>query len=212
MFTFMDIHDIKNSRILDVGCGYGQFIYHALKKEVKRISGIEVSENDLATARKYIRSNKFDSKVGSAIAIPYNESTFDTVVAWEVLEHIPYQTEPQFFKEVYRVLKVNGVFYLSTPYDHFMSKVFDPAYWVSGHRHYSKSKLIDLALKNGFLIEKMEVVGRYWTVLSLLNMYVSKWFLRRDRLFKPFFLEKENKEYGQEGFHNIFIKFRKKSL
>ncbi len=57
------------------------------------------------------------------------------------------------FSEAYRVLKKGGVFYLSTPYDNFFAKIFDPA-WYFGHRHYSLNRLKNFAELNGFIIDK----------------------------------------------------------
>src|SRR4051812_1282959 len=101
-FEFVNPKDIAGKSLLDVGCGYGWFEYNALKKGAKKIAGIEVSDVDLETIRRHIKSEMFSSKVGSAIKIPYQPSSFDTVAAWEVIEHIPRGSENLFFSEVRR--------------------------------------------------------------------------------------------------------------
>ena len=209
-FDFVDIQDIKGKAILDIGCGYGWFEWNAFKKGAKEITGVEISESNLSTIKKYIKNKKFTPLVGHATEIPSGKNIYDTVVAWEVIEHIPNKSENQFFHEVNRVLKKGGSFYISTPYDVALSTYLDPAFWLIGHRHYSEKKLRQYGLKNKFTIEKVAVVGGIWTAISVINMYVSKWAFRRERFFKEFFYKKENEEYEKEGFYNIFIKYKKK--
>lgn len=207
---FVSVEDLKNKNVLDVGCGYGWFVYNALKKGSSKVAGIEISENDLATVKKYLKNKKFTSKIGSAIDIPFKDNTFHTVVAWEVIEHIPKKTERIMFREASRVLKKNGILYISTPYHTLLSTFLDPAYWLVGHRHYTERKLRELAGED-FKVVKIEKIGGYWTILSILNMYFAKWIFKRERFFKSFFLKRTNKEYTsrKEGIQNIIIKYQK---
>lgn len=208
-FEFVDNEDIKNRAILDIGCGYGWFEWNAFKKGAKKIVGVEVAESDLSTIKKYIKNKSFTPLVGHATDIKSESNTYDTVVSWEVIEHIPKDTELKFFSEVYRLLKNNGTFYLSTPYNAILSTYLDPAYWLIGHRHYSYKKLVRYGLDNNFYVEKILVVGGIWTAISIINMYIAKWIFRRERFFNTFFHNKENEEYQREGFYNIFVKYKK---
>jgi len=201
--------DVKNKQILDIGCGFGWFELNALNRGVKQISGIEISAEDLKTA-KTIKDKRAIFKVGGALELPFNDNYFDTVVAWEVIEHIPKNTEDKMFKEVQRVLKKNGKFYLSTPYSSFFSTITDPAWWLIGHRHYSRDKLVVLSKKRNLKVKEVYIKGRYWNLLEQLNMYFSKWVLRRRPLLENLFKKKENEEYkGRNGFMNIFVKYEK---
>lgn len=64
-----------------------------LKRGVKKITGIEISENDLTTIKQNIKDERIVLKVGNATSLPFSNEVFDTVVSWEVLEHIPKNTE-----------------------------------------------------------------------------------------------------------------------
>lgn len=77
--------------------------------------------------------------------LPFENESFDTVVCWEVIEHLPENSEHALFVEVNRVLKVGGAFSLSTPHDSLVSKLLDPAWWLMSHRHYSKGSLLGYA-------------------------------------------------------------------
>ncbi len=206
---FVSESDIKNKEILDVGCGYGWFESYALSKGVKRICGIEIAESDFAKAVEGIKDKRAEFKIGSAIKIPYKDKQFDTVVCWEVIEHIPKGTEIDMFREVGRVLKDGGTFYLSTPYNSFLSKYLDPAWWILGHRHYSEAKLRQTG-NSGLKAERVMKKGKIWSLFLLLNFYASKWVLRRTALFDEHFISKEKAEYKKKkGFMQIFVQYAK---
>jgi ubiquinone/menaquinone biosynthesis C-methylase UbiE len=209
---FVKDSDINNKKILDIGCGFGWFEYNVLKKQVKEISGIEISKEDLKAAKE-INDKRLTLKVGGALKIPFNDNYFDTVVAWEVIEHIPKKTEGKMFKEISRVLKKNGVFYLSTPYDSLLSKYLDPAWWLIGHRHYSKKRLKEFGENYGFNVKEIYTKGGFWNLVNLLDMYFSKWIFRRAAFFDKEINEKVDVEYkgNRSGFMGIFVKYEKKS-
>lgn len=207
---FVKKADIKDKRVLDIGCGYGWFELFAVENQVKKIVGLEISENDLKTAKKHIKDKKIDFTTGSAIELPFKDKTFDTLVAWEVIEHIPKKTESQMFKEAFRVLGDGGRFYLSTPNHSVLSNFFDPAWWLIGHRHYSPKKLSKIAQENGFVVEKIIVKGGFWEVVDINNLYICKWIFRTKPLFKSYINRKQDYSYKNcKGFTNIFIRFKK---
>ena len=123
-FEFVNKKDIKDRVILDIGCGYGWFEKNAFKFGAKKIFGAEISDEDLSTIKKHIKDKKFVPIIGNSSRIPLKSNTINTVVAWEVIEHIPKGSENDFFKEVSRLLKKDGVFYLSTPHRAFFFDVF----------------------------------------------------------------------------------------
>lgn len=207
---FLDLTDIKDKEVLDIGCGYGWCVNFCLQKGVKSVTGIEISEADLTTVKEGINDRRAHFVVAGALELPFRDNSFDTVVSWEVIEHIPKGTESKMFAEVNRVLKPGGVLYLSTPHDHPFAKLLDPTWWLVGHRHYSREKLLAYAGATGFRVLDTHIKGGYWTVLGILNMYISKWIFRREPLFGDFFKIREEREYTEDtGFANIFVKARK---
>jgi len=207
---FVDQVDFENKNILNIGCGYGWFELDALKKGVSRIVGIEISAKDLEITRNNITDERVGFAVGNATDLPFDDNRFDVVTAWEVLEHLPKEREEKMFEEVNRVLKNNGIFYLSTPFFNFLSNLFDPA-WYFGHRHYSLKELTKLAESNCFKIEKYCIKGGIWEMLYVLDMYISKWILRRAPVFSKLFKKKAEEEYNNQknDKYDLFIKFKK---
>jgi ubiquinone/menaquinone biosynthesis C-methylase UbiE len=208
--NFVEDKDIKNKNILDIGCGYGWCELNFLQRGAKKISGIEISEYDLSTVKEHVKHPKTELKIGSALDIPYPDNYFDNIVSWEVIEHIPKNTEDKMFKEVGRVLKPGGSFYLSTPYKQVLSNILDPAWWLIGHRHYSKKQLKTYGEYVNFKIEKIKTAGGIWSLLSIINFYISKWIFKKKPILNSFFTKMDDKEYSAEsGIFNIFIKYRK---
>lgn len=208
--SFVSREDLKDKEVLDIGCGFGWFELHALRGQVARIDGIELTDGDLATARAHIRDERARFNQGSAIAIPFPESSFDTVVSWEVIEHIPKNTEDQMLQEARRVLREGGSFYLSTPFRSLASTLLDPAWWLAGHRHYSERRLKQFAQRNGFAVEQMVVKGSVWEIGLLWNLYIAKWIFRRPPFFESYFQRKVDAEYAREGGRfGIFVKLKK---
>lgn len=207
---FVDRKSIVNKRILDIGCGFGWFELYAIQNSVKNITSIEVSAVDLGTAKKTINHPKVKFVVASALALPFPSNTFDTVVCFEVLEHLPEATEHLFFSEVKRVLKKGGILYLSTPSGSFFGRFTDPLYYMIGHRHYTKKQLKMYSNFHKFSILRLYEKGGWWSILSTYNMLISKWILKKRRLGEDFFIKHENEEYQMKnGFVNAFIKCKK---
>lgn len=207
---FINMGDINGKTILNIGCGFGWFEYFALNNNVGQIVAMEPFEQDLTTVEKYLSDNRLVTKVGSALEIPYSDSSFNTITSWEVLEHIPKGTEKKMFNEVNRVLKPGGIFYISTPYNNIISNIFDPAWWLIGHRHYSLEKVEKYAQDAGFEIKEVVIKGGWWELSFVFNLYISKWIFRHPPYLIDFFKRVLEKEYSKNtGFTNIQFKFIK---
>lgn len=207
---FIGVNNIKNKTILDIGCGFGWFEY-CFQDKAKKIIAIDIDKKNLLKCKKQINSKNIEFIFGDGLSIPMKENSVDVVVASEVIEHLSKGSEDIFLREIKRVLKKDGVIYLTTPFESFWSNLTDPAWWLIGHRHYSLNKMLNLLNQNDLVLVKKRVFGKWWTLLSLLNMYVTKWIFRRKKFFENFFNEKERMEsLDNNGFMNLFLCFRKK--
>ncbi|QWD44506.1 class I SAM-dependent methyltransferase [Polynucleobacter paneuropaeus] len=205
--------DIVGKKILDIGCGYGWFEIFLLSKSPQEVVGMECSTKDLNTISEHINDNRLTLKVGSAILIPYQDNTFDIVTSWEVIEHIPKNSESKMLTEISRVLKPGGSAYLSTPKKSLFSNLLDPAWILMGHRHYQYQDFKKFSEAAKLDIVNFEVRGGWFSLLFALNMYFSKWVLKRGPLFNKFFQAMDHREYlDKDGFATIFIQLKKPSL
>lgn len=207
---FVKPENLKDRDVLDIGCGFGWFELFALRQNVRSIHGIEYSQADLQTALKHVHDPRSHFSVGTAISLPFPDQSFDTVVSWEVIEHIPKETEAKMFQEVRRVLRPGGVFYMSTPSAALSSRVLDPAWWLIGHRHYHEKDLKKFAQEAGFKGATLFQQGGWWEIASWWNLYIAKWIFRRSPFCGALFDGRIDQEFPMKvgnGFVNVFAKF-----
>jgi SAM-dependent methyltransferase len=95
-----------NISILDLGCSYGR-MFEVLSKYSNKIFGVDPDEYAVSIAKKH---NYVDVKQGAAEKIPFNESLFDFVFCWAVMDVVNHSLA---FKEINRALKSEGKFLIT---------------------------------------------------------------------------------------------------
>lgn len=111
---FLKFNLPKNVRILDIGCNYGSLIYNLHKLGYKNVQGIDINKEAIKEGKANYKSIKNKLKFYNGETIPFKEESFDVVLMFDVIEHIP--NVGRFLKEeVYRVLKKKGLFIFQTP-------------------------------------------------------------------------------------------------
>jgi cyclopropane fatty-acyl-phospholipid synthase-like methyltransferase len=92
----------KNSKVLEIGFGNGNFLQYA-KINNWDIVGIEANQALVKIAGKKGFNVKHLEDISS-----FPNETFDLIVAFDVIEHIPQNLLPQFFLDVKKKLKDGG--------------------------------------------------------------------------------------------------------
>ena len=85
----------ENKKILDVGCGRGDYTYFFGKKN--RTTGIDLQN---VIRKEYYN---FDFQIADCTNLPFRNGTFDLVISFDVIEHI--ESDKKALAEAYRVLK-----------------------------------------------------------------------------------------------------------
>ncbi|MDC1122498.1 methyltransferase domain-containing protein [Nitrospinaceae bacterium] len=99
----------KNKKVLDMGCRDGILTRHFI--EHNEVTGLDIDKQALEACRENL---KIETKWADfSLQIPIPTSSFDVVVAGEVIEHLPY---PEItIAEISRILKPEGLFIGSVP-------------------------------------------------------------------------------------------------
>lgn len=106
--------DLKEKRVLDVGCG-GGILAEAMAAKGAMVTGIDVADKALAVARLHL--------LESGLSVDYQATTveefaasdsgsFDVITCMEMLEHVP--DPSSVIQSIARLLKPGGHVFLST--------------------------------------------------------------------------------------------------
>lgn len=98
-----------NPKICDLGCGAGWLT--AILGVFGPALGVDLSDVSVAQAR--FKHCQFLTADAVSWTLPENE--FDVVVSQEVIEHVPYEKQPQYIQQAAKLLKTGGLLILTTP-------------------------------------------------------------------------------------------------
>lgn len=99
-----------DTRVLDAGCGEGVLVEEYASR--LRIEGLD---ENYSSARV---------RIGSLLALPYDNATFDRAMCLDVLEHLTFDEQPNALAELSRVLRSGGELLVSVPnLAHLQSRV-----------------------------------------------------------------------------------------
>jgi SAM-dependent methyltransferase len=102
-------------RVLDAACGegYGSAL---LAQAATTVAGVDIDGATLAhAAERYRAVSNLAFHQASAAALPFADASFDAIVSFETIEHLPAVDQPKMLAEFARVLAPNGLLILSAP-------------------------------------------------------------------------------------------------
>ena len=116
----LDVHE--GHRLLDLGCGFGRHSYEALRRGAEVVAcdlGRAELDGVLALAWSLVEQGELGDNAmtcavqGDAVHLPFNDETFDRVIASEVLEHI--HDDAAALAELARVMRPGGQLAVTVP-------------------------------------------------------------------------------------------------
>jgi 2-polyprenyl-3-methyl-5-hydroxy-6-metoxy-1,4-benzoquinol methylase len=109
--SLLKCYGCNRGKILDAGCGEGVLV------EKYTGQGWSIVGVDKNYASEYVQE-------GSITELPFQDQSFDTVMALDVLEHLQYREQPQAISELLRVTRPGGIAIFSCPnLAHFTSRL-----------------------------------------------------------------------------------------
>lgn len=135
--------------LLDVGCGRMPY-----RKEIEPLVTKYIGLDHPEASRLYQNARVKPDIYADANSIPSKNNTYDTVVLFEVLEHVPYAMDV--LPELYRVLKPGGYLIGSIP---FMYPIHDRGFDFA---RYTEDALKLMLKKSGFSIKAVIPHGTFF--------------------------------------------------
>ena len=141
--TLKLLGNVKGKKVLD--WGYGTGIYaKILAKKGAIVKGIDISNKEIEIAKR--ENPKIEFKIANAEKLPYKNKEFDIVLVSLSLNYL--KNWNSVLKEIYRVLKPNGIF------------VFSEGNPVSDSIRFNENRKIDI--RRSYFDEKNPVKIPWW--------------------------------------------------
>src|SRR5690606_16464018 len=113
---------VPGMRALDIGAGAGRHSFELYRRGADVVAFDQNADDMKAVADMFVATEREGdvsdgtlarAEVGAALALPYDDATFDLVLISEVLEHVP--EDERAIAELVRVLKPGGVAAVTVP-------------------------------------------------------------------------------------------------
>lgn len=157
-----------NALVLDaaMGCGYASLILNC-----KHYTGIDIDPNMVAFAKQHYRPLIPNATYlqGSVLSLPLENSSVDTFISFETIEHIKPTELGDYLAEAKRVLKPGGTFLCSTPIYR------GDSYGLLAKYHpyeFQYNHFLTVMINNGFLLyETWYQWPPYYTIQSIVPRF-----------------------------------------
>lgn len=166
---FLKFNIPKKAKILDVGSGYGSLIFNLYKLGYTNVYGIDVRLESIKKGKEsYLEiTDRINYYEGDHI--PYDDNSFDVVIMFDVIEHIP-GVNDFLKKQVYRVLKSGGNFIFQTP-----NKIINIPWEIISNKSFTKWKKYHCSLQTPKSLKKMLIKINFYDIKiekgNILNKY-----------------------------------------
>jgi 2-polyprenyl-3-methyl-5-hydroxy-6-metoxy-1,4-benzoquinol methylase len=104
----------KGARILDIGCGYGRYLYALMEMGYRNCHGIDISDVQVQYAQRELGL----ANIEQADAVKWLEGRseeFDCILAIDLLEHLPNDALLEMGEKMYGALKPGGRIIVQVP-------------------------------------------------------------------------------------------------
>lgn len=169
-FYYVGIHSIiislikkylpnKTPRILDAGCGTG--LLAKKMSSIGKVFAIDLSKE----AIKYARRRDVNAQIASINKIPFPKNHFDMVTCIDVINLIEVSNDKNALKEIFRVLKPNGILIMRASAIPWLNSEHDICVHIK--KRYTISEMRSLLTDASFEIKKLSYINFFLFVPAL---------------------------------------------
>jgi 2-polyprenyl-3-methyl-5-hydroxy-6-metoxy-1,4-benzoquinol methylase len=97
----------EDTRILDLGCGHGDFIYHLTNMGYEHVEGVDISQEQIDFAHRIGVENVTCSSIDKYLS-KKDSSSVDVTILFDVVEHMSREQMFEVMGETFRVLDHGG--------------------------------------------------------------------------------------------------------
>lgn len=152
----MQSTQVERGRILDIGCGTGEFL-STLKKKSWNVTGIEPDEGARQMAINNFGISVFPAEELMGLA----EEKYDALTMWHVLEHV--HELDAYIEKIRKLIKPDGLVVIAVPnYNSHDAEVYEKvwaAYDVPRHLyHFTKQSMSTLLGRHKMKLESIKIM------------------------------------------------------
>lgn len=166
-------------KLLEIGCGTGDFIKQITPNANMEITGSEIYLRGLVSAKNKCPQVDF---IQYDVAQGRLESSFDVIAAFDVLEHM--EDDNMAIHNIANMLPKGGVAIISVPQYMFMWSRLDEI--VKHKRRYSKKELINKLIKNNFDINICTSFVFFLFPLMLISRVLERFYKKSESTDEAF--------------------------
>jgi 2-polyprenyl-3-methyl-5-hydroxy-6-metoxy-1,4-benzoquinol methylase len=177
----------RDANILDIGCGYGFFLDACHRAGYKNLTGVDGISQCVTFAKEQLNLRVVNDDILHYLS-EIKDGTFDTVTAFDVIEHFSKQEVLEIFSLVYSKLKKDGLFIIQVPNAGSLSGLYVLYSDFTHEWGYTDILLRELFSLSGF--DRLSVTNEYSSsnfltkiIRSFLQKIFSKIFLINKHIF-----------------------------
>ncbi len=156
--------DVPSGRCIDIGCSGGVMAEYL--SNYGEVVGTDISLEGL----RVCRGTGVEAVNANSEQLPFKNDTFSAATLLDVAEHV--ENDEKLFKEISRVLKKEGILFVTVPAGMYLWGSHDVKY---GHkRRYSKREFLKLNKKAGLSVERITYMHPYLLPVMAIARYFDR--------------------------------------
>ena len=178
----------ENSRVLDIGSGWGHLSMEIAKQAKCQVTGVTLSENQYKYSCEMAKKLNLGNQVQFKL-MDYREvkEKYDRIVSVGMFEHVGRKFYKTFFKKVFEIMKDDGITLLHTIGS--VNSPRSPQPWITkyifpGGYTPSLSEIASPIEKSGLILSDLEVLRMHYA--HTLKNWSERFIKNKDKVLKMF--------------------------